>query len=236
MSQCFPNKQLAIRDPQQQHSLVPQWLAHYQQQPILFNAQQQTALAALLPLLLCGEESAQMIFDKQSQITDSAANQQLLSDLNLTVTEELLHEQALALVLSHVGKHEITNKARSAAKRFYITLAKTNTTAEHFIRIATLDTCVTQILLSLSNCNLGANHPLVDLCKKIAKDEAKHVYIAKHYAMTLGANFKQFESDKLLTVSKLMTLLRQFEPQFSQLAICLDNLEGKFINKCKLDI
>ncbi|WP_065188586.1 hypothetical protein [Shewanella woodyi] len=206
---------------------IKQWMGNRYNSANYYTEVERNALAHLLPLLLCGEQSAQLVFNNEinrlchSEVEDIQTRIKILKEVE---AEEFIHDSALQLVQSELPLVAGINDIQRQAKRFYLKLGRVDTYCEHFIRIAILDTCVTQIMHEFEHSKLGPGHPFARLCGLIKKDEAKHVYVAKHHAEELGATKAMFIGEHKMVVNRLYELLIGQEVHFTQLGVHLDKL------------
>ncbi|MCL1059552.1 hypothetical protein L2729_16390 [Shewanella gelidimarina] len=228
LTRCFPLK--TITAPQTalpaNSQRIMHWLAEAQQRPVQFTDTQTEAMSRLLPLLLCGEQSAQLVFNTEIQRL-ATEQHSLRACLQAVEADEHRHDIALQHVaLSLSSRPEFTQVQRKA-KRFYAHLGRVDSYSEHFVRIAILDTCVTHIMQAFEHCDLGDEHRFSQLCGLIKKDEAKHVYVSRKHAIALGATLNQFSHQHEYVVGDLMTLLQTQGDAFESMGVCLDRLNQK---------
>ncbi|WP_163132039.1 hypothetical protein [Agarivorans sp. Alg241-V36] len=225
MGRCFAAK-LATPTLNQQHPIAS-WAKQYAGSPIEFSSQHTEALSLLMPLLLCGEQSAQLVFQQQAlQLAQHQPADSVLA-LNEVEADEAWHDEALQLVFSQLPELSGQHQVRRAAQRFYSGLGRSLSLQQQFVRIASLDACVTQLMQLIERGSIGSRHPFSLLCGLIKKDEAKHVYVSKHFAQHLGASVHEMAEERLWVLSALMTLLKQQASQFELIGVDLDKLEKK---------
>ncbi|MDO6611046.1 hypothetical protein Q4601_15330 [Shewanella sp. 1_MG-2023] len=215
------------------------WTEQLGQSVIPFNDAQTESMANLLPLLLCGEQSAQLVFNQEiarlsansiNQVTGANSHQLVLSLMEVE-SDECRHDIALQSVAEQLPEIDSVRKVQRLAKRFYSSLSRVDDYSQHFVRIAILDTCVTQIMQAFEQSHLGINHPFSQLCGLIKKDEAKHVYISRHHAIELGASHADFHQQQAFITQNLFQLLTSQGSAFEHMGICLDSLQQKLEEK-----
>lgn len=206
---------------------IDQWIRSHAQAVNSWDPSEQHALAHLIPLLLCGEQSAQLVFSQEIHRLFSEhdeQNQVMINSLLEVEADECRHDQALQAVLKQLpnieGKHHIQRQAQ----RFYTKLGRGEGRCQHFIKIATLDSCVTQLMQEFEHSLLGREHPFSQLCGLIKKDEAKHVYVAKHHAQALGATTAMFKQDQRAVSTLLHQLLATQVEHFDFLGVDLNKI------------
>ena len=185
------------------------------------------ALARLIPLLLCGEQSAIHVFGVEVERLRGSPWSSCISLLKDIETDEYAHEQALqsvaSMLMEPVDLHSIKRKARS----FYISLGSTAGMADHFARISQLDACVCIIMNAITQSDLGKGHLIVRLLDHIKKDEARHVSICRKHFLALGGDRRLFKQNKDSIGSKLVSLLSTQAESFEALGIDPDVLFKK---------
>jgi hypothetical protein len=138
------------------------------------------ALATLLPVLQCGEESASLVFDglaMDSTIEDRDQLQQIAD-------EERHHEQLLHRLAASLPCSRRQAPMRGVARRFYLRQQHRNI-AVHFARIAALDSgaCVILSALLRPMAQLTKAPEVQKLFKHIYQDESRHVRLSRHHAI-----------------------------------------------------
>ena len=79
---------------------IESWLQAATVSPIHFSDQQTDAMARLLPLLLCGEQSAQLVFNSEIARLAGSEHKLILSCLHGVEADEYRHDLALQQVAS----------------------------------------------------------------------------------------------------------------------------------------
>lgn len=200
--QCFPlPPSIAAHSKEQKAHPIQQWLDRYPLQPSEntvnenplhgLTGPQQNALAVLIPLLLCGEQSAVHVFNNEykrlSQISqpDSTLMADSLRDLAIIEADERRHEEALQRLLAHLPEPENLYRIKREAQLFYSRIQRsTPSMVQHFYSIAQLDACVCVLMNTVANGDLQHSE-VATLFTLIKKDEAKHVKLATRHVTRL---------------------------------------------------
>jgi hypothetical protein len=179
------------------------------------------ALARLLPVLLCGEESAALAFAQFAELerldTDTRAQ------LNTVRYEEERHEAWLTRLRLSLPTPEPDAGLRRTVRHFYRAMEEPQL-GPHLGRIAALDSAACVILGSLRHrrCALAADAQLRRLFTRIHSDEAGHSQTAIFHARRLGArDLRGLATD---TRERLVRLLTVRAAAFDQLGVCPDRL------------
>jgi len=210
---CFALPEINLTEPvliNAERSAVHLWLkAHSNSQSLItqqLTQRQQLSLAQLVPLLLCGEQSAVHVFHNEQQrlqqiisvdcampdtktapLQNTVAQTQQSAQLNLQKIEadERLHEQALQFLLAQLPQHPLQHKSKRIAQQFYAKIQQPGQSiAEHFQSIALLDSCVCILMNAVAKSSIR-DSAITELFHLIKKDEAKHVAIARKYSELL---------------------------------------------------
>ncbi len=138
------------------------------------------ALATLLPVLQCGEESASLVFDALA-LTACPPDQLALRCI---AEEERLHEQLLHGLAASLPSPAQQAPIRSAARRFYVR-QQHRSVAVHFVRIAALDSgaCVILAALLRRTAVVARAREVQGIFKRIYADEARHVRLSRRHAI-----------------------------------------------------
>ena len=144
----------------------------------------QEALAELLPVLLCGEESASLAFGRFS--AHQGFSRQARAELERIGNEEQSHERALQALRQVLPPSPADADVRRAARRFFAGISRSDP-GEHFARIAALDGGVCQLLGALRRRGLPltTDATVAGIVARIHRDEARHVSASSHYARLL---------------------------------------------------
>ena len=148
------------------------------------GASHQSALAELLPVLLCGEESAALAFARFAN--DSEFSQHARAELEHIGNEEQHHERQLRSLRQALPPAPVDDEVRRAARRFFARVGGCDV-GEHFARIAALDSGVCVLLGALRGRGspLAADANVHAMLSQIHRDEARHVMVSRHYARLL---------------------------------------------------
>ncbi len=165
------------------------------------------AMAGLLPAMVCGEESAVMVFANEARrvpeglLTDSRAV------LARIAGEEEGHEHVLRGLASMLPEAGHEARVRRAARRFFAGL-HTENIGEHFSRIGWLDSGVCIILSRVcASPKLRAAAPLRGAFLRIVREEAGHVAFSRRYAEHLGVKMLEDRESFLRVRGGLVAVL-----------------------------
>lgn len=215
-------------------SQLPSWYVDWQSKfdaaDLDMTTQEQQALASLIPLLLCGEQSAQLVFSNEIERLNSDNKDkysQAVLALSTIEAEENAHELALQSVLMRLPKANHLLKIKRRAQLFYASLGKAETVIEHFILIRQLDSYVAIIMSHMARSQLGSEHLVSQLFNHIKNDEAGHVSIARRHIIDLGGELNQSSMLIRSLSSRLCKLLSPEESSFKDLGVDIENLLEK---------
>jgi hypothetical protein len=180
------------------------------------------ALAQLLPLLLCGEESAALAFGAGGSRATLAAAARV--ELERIRREEVVHGLLLQRLQTGLPPAPLEVPLRARMRRFFITLADPEP-GRYFAKIAGLDSAVCVLLGALRSKRspLVADPTVAATFARIHRDEASHVEAARR--MTLAYAPATLATDVAAeTRERLVKLLRERGAAFDQLGVDADRL------------
>lgn len=152
-------------------------------QHVRLSAASAGALAELLQVLGCGEESAALAFD---HLGNSWHDSSLRSALAGIAADEREHQLLLAGLRESLPQPYQDPSLEATMRRFFMRLADRDILV-HFVRIVAIDSAVCHILGALR----GRGKPLASdvrvsaILERIHRDEARHVAIASRCAASL---------------------------------------------------
>jgi hypothetical protein len=141
------------------------------------------ALAELLQVLSCGEESAALTFD---HLGSSGHERSLRSALTGIAADEREHQILIGTLRASLPQPRQDPPLEATMRRFFMRLADRDVLV-HFVRIVSIDSAVCQILGAL-RCRgkpLAADVQVGSILERIHQDEARHVAIASRCATPL---------------------------------------------------
>lgn len=143
-----------------------------------------TALAELLQILCCGEESAVLAFGRLSH--DARLETLARATLATIASEEAVHEVLLGNLRSALPAPAEDENLRRAMRHFFRSLGSRNL-GLHFAQLAALDSGVCAILASLreSHLPLARESGVTRIVERIHRDEARHAASALRLARCL---------------------------------------------------
>ena len=179
------------------------------------------ALAELLPLLLCGEESAALAFGGGARDALAAPAR---AELERIRREEVVHGLLLQRLQTGLPPAVLEPRLLSRMRRFFVTLADTDP-GRYFARIAGLDSAVCLLLGALrgKGSPLGAEPTIAATLARIHRDEAGHVDAARRIALEHAPATHALEV-ATVTRRRLVALLHERGAAFETLGVDADRL------------
>ena len=190
--------------------------------PVRLDARHSEALSELLPLLLCGEESAVLSFDRYANSVPLGASGR--RDFQGIQADEAVHARCLQRLRASLPAPRSDGHQRARLRRFYARLSDLDF-GDHLARIAALDSAVCLILGALRQQRgpIAKDAAVGRLFERIHEDEARHVTIARRYTAVLG-NPHDLYSVAADTRDQLAAMLSERAGAFESLGICPDRL------------
>ncbi|MDH7971585.1 3-oxoacyl-ACP synthase [Sphingomonas sp. AR_OL41] len=144
------------------------------------------ALAALLPLLGCGEEAAGIAFDGLAEC--HSGDDRAAPTLRAIAEEERLHDMLIRQLERGLPEARQDTFQIESARRFHIGLVRGGA-ALHLARIAALDAAVCTMFGRLLRPGgpIAADPEVTSILRRIHRDEARHVRVARRLALETGS-------------------------------------------------
>ncbi len=170
------------------------------------SAPNAAALAELLQVLTCGEESAALTFD---HLAGACHERLLCSSLAGIAADEREHQLLLAGLKASLPSPAVDHSLETSVRGFFLRLADRDVLV-HFVRIVAIDSATCHILGALR----GRKRPLAQELRvsatfaRIHRDEARHVAIASRCATPLlksvrGRDIAMDARERLIRVLQL---------------------------------
>lgn len=164
------------------------WCRELVASPLDIEVDEQTALARLVPLLVCGEQSAIAVFHAAAIQHTSRQAHQLRCDFYAIEIDEAGHERVWQALFSTLPEPDKLNRLKRRAQLFFTRLGRAKNIAEHFAQVSQLDAAVGVIMWHLERSALITEPRMHTLARAIKHDEARHVAVSRRYAGALGVN------------------------------------------------
>jgi hypothetical protein len=230
---CFPKlsselqQQLppVLEEPYVQRSGAK--LVRSQDAPVVvsgLNDAQCQALGELLPSIICGEESAQLVFAQAQRRIDERLFRVGNAAALQIAAEETYHESLLEYLQEHVPVSPAREAVRASSRQFFGGLINSDI-ATHFARLASLDGGVCTIFsMLLQDRKPLARTPAGLLLGRILTDERKHVRFAYAYAKSVMGEKDRILQESCLVRGGLVSLMEPCAPAFEALEVDADVL------------
>ncbi|HEY5800434.1 MAG TPA: hypothetical protein VIT92_09445 [Burkholderiaceae bacterium] len=154
-------------------------------------------LAALMQVLLCGEESAALTFNAHALRGADDAARRIWRGI---AADETLHEALLGHLVQALTDHGLPQppQTKRAAQLFFMRL-KSADAEIHFARIAALDCLVTRVLAALQGRHslLHGQAVLMRMLSRIRHDEGRHVRATRGFLLEAGAPAALLAAERL---------------------------------------
>jgi hypothetical protein len=180
------------------------------------------ALAELLPMLLCGEESAVLAFGSYTQ--SALLGPTACREFHGVQTDEARHAVWLQRLRMTLPPPRPDSRLRMQLRGFYARMIEPDFGA-HLAHIAALDSAVCSILGALRQRRgpISSDRVVSRLLGCIHRDEARHVTIVRRYARLLR-NADDLHDLAGATRRQLTQILAERAGAFELLGVCPDSL------------
>lgn len=184
----------------------------------------QLAVARILAILVCAEESAVNVFHHECHRIPAeqvVADHQALREIE---AEERVHAWLIHAARSHLPVPDDIDAIRRRTRRLFMRVASREV-ATHFARLTGLDSgvCISLSAL-LGSSRVNKIDGFARLIKHIRRDEATHVKKSRDHAVNLGFNPDQFHECYDLTRSGMVGMLEPIAGSFETLGVDPDRL------------
>ncbi len=186
------------------------------------DAKPAAALAALLPLLGCGEEAAAVSFDRLSRA--DTLDSRLRRILHTIADDERCHDAMLRGLRAALPKAAPDAAVQARARRFHLSLPRGGTVL-HLTRIAGLDAAVCTILSRLlrPGSPVARDDAARAVLSHIRRDETRHVIVSRDIALAASGR-KEVRDAAAEARDALADLLTSGSDAFEALGVDPDRL------------
>ena len=188
-------------------------------------------LADLLPTLLCGEASAEMVFTHAIKAFPSKKFPELHDALCRIVADEKRHGDEL-INLSHYLPSPIKRATAKHAVRFLRSLASDNLSI-HLARVSAIDIGVCIVLALVCRAPpIIKNDYICRLLTLIRRDEGRHVRVTRRCAEVLGLDIAIETKEKIQVLNTFSQLLSRQDDAFKAIGVDPEQLRAHFKKRC----
>lgn len=183
-------------------------------------------MSRFVPTLMCGEESATHVFQRESdRIKDLQADAESSRLLKQIAAEEVVHERLLALLRARLPAPDDLQALRRRARFFFFRLASRDP-ALHFARIVGLDSgvCITLSSLVHPSSALARAPYACQIWNRIWRDEAQHVRVSRQHVLDMGIDKATLNHESKRAREGLVELLRPLACDFEDMKVDPDKL------------
>jgi hypothetical protein len=179
-------------------------------------------LSRLLPAMICGEESAALVFHHPR--LDLEQTRGLRRGLARIEREERTHQAMLMWLRGHLPVPDDLETTRRRARRFFVRLDSRDL-GTHLGRIVELDSAVCRLM------HAAAHSPglrSIPACQRvflqIRADEARHVTMSRNLRRALGLSPEPHPDDRDFVRTSVRQLLEPLADAFDDIAVDPDRL------------
>jgi len=190
-------------------------------------------LADLLPMILCGEVSAELAFEHALQAFCSKLYPDLYCGIKQIIADEKRHAEQLYILSKFLPSPNKRDTAKLAV-HFLRSLVSQNLSI-HLVRLSALDIGVCVVLSTLcSAIPINENKYLSQLFTSIRRDEGRHVRITRHCTVALGIDANIEKIEKIKVLKDFSALLSTQDNAFMAIGVCPEHLRACFVKRCDL--
>lgn len=196
--------------------------------PLSLPAAVAQGLADVLPTLMCGEASAEVVFGELPAALPSAFDPALRDALRGIAEDEHRHGAWLAELRLRLPPPTAREPARRAVR--FLQKLFTPDPALHLSRVSALDggVCVVLAEIGRHGAPLAADPMLARLFARIRRDEGRHVRIGRACATALGIDARAALGERRRVLEDFGALLQLQSAAFAVLGVDTEQLRRRF--------
>lgn len=188
---CFAS--LGFNGRRHGHSAAVRTLQHaVWQAPIDGSSERLESFARVIPLLICGEQSAINVFRQAANARLSRDVAALLAAFYRIEMEEAGHELLWQSLTRQLPTPSDRQHLRRRAAIFFAKLGRADTMADHFAQVSQLDSAVGTIMWHLEHSDIATDQRVKRIAAHIKREEAHHVAVSKKFALAMGTSRKKY--------------------------------------------
>ena len=177
------------------------------QSPIQGSTSQLESFGRVIPLLICGEQSAIRVFGEISHV-DSARDMACLTAAFSSIeAEEAGHELLWQTLAQQLPIPSDLVKLKRRAAVFFAKLGRADSIAGHFAQVSQLDSAVGTIMWCLESSDMATDKRVEVVANRIKREEARHVAVSRKLAFSLGVERETYQELGNRIRCELVTLL-----------------------------
>lgn len=177
------------------------------------------ALSDLLPLLLCGEASAEVVFTEAVEALPETVGPALRSELKQIAKDEFHHGRWLATLRDRLPPPTDGDGALRAAH--FLRKLQSRDLGVQLARVAALDAGACQIFKELMQPGTVTSQyaGLANLFRRLLRDEGRHVRVTTRCAAALGVSSERMKVERQEVWRRLAELLTPGAQAFQNLGV-----------------
>ena len=184
------------------------------------------ATSELLGLLRAGEQSALATFSRIARRITDAAEMRARGIVEGLAGEEAYHDQLLSRAATFHGV--LTARPAAEVRQFFLRL-ESRDLGVHLARVASLDSCVCQVLACVVSGHPGTLLPnrLAHVLQQIRRDEGRHVRVVRGLALDLGVSSGTLDAQNDETRRAFDRVVLHYETAFRGLGVDFDEMRRR---------
>lgn len=189
-----------------------------------FSDRELEALGRFVPSLLCGEESAVLIFHHESNRLSRESRAEMQASLLRLAGEEERHEIMLRAMMRWLPDTGDRAEIRDRSRRFFFGLAASDP-AVRLARIAEVDSCVSIVLGAMAGTSRVARSEVFSrIVSRIRRDESRHVKICRRHVAELGLSLEDRDLARETVRERFVKLMAPVASAFETIGLDPDDL------------
>lgn len=195
-------------------------------------------MARFIPSLLCGEESAVIIFDHERRRYGKTKDVKISAALGQIALEEERHELMLRVLGDYLPRPDDLDEIHGRAKSFFFKLGfKSPDPLQRLNLIGALDRCVCITLGDMIKRASVTRLPAFGrIIRRILEDEARHVRICRRIMAELGVTKQDMEEAAVTVREMFVEMMGPVGDSFEDIGVDPDRLFRGIMRHEKIEI
>jgi len=202
------------------------------------TAREIDGMARFIPSLLCGEESAAIIFDHERRRYGKLKDEKISAALGQISLEEERHELMLRGLSEYLPQPDDIDEIHARAKDFFFRLGfRSPDPLQRLNLIGALDRCVCITLGDMiKRASITRVPAFGRIVRRILEDEARHVRVCRRIMAELGVSKKDMEDAAIIVREMFVGMMGPVGDSFEHIGVDPDRLFRSIMRHEKIEI
>ena len=195
-------------------------------------------MARFIPSLLCGEESAGIIFEHERRRYSKSKDTKISAALGQIAIEEERHELMLRGLSDYLPQPDDLDEIHGRAKHFFLKLGfQSPDPVQRLNLIGALDRCVCITLGDMiKRASVSRLPAFARIVRRILEDEARHVRICRRIMAELGVTKTDMEEAAVTVREMFVEMMAPVGDSFEHIGVDPERLFRSIMRHEKIEI